>query len=189
MLHPYRVEPLRPALILIGVVLLIALLMPNPAARILTLVLLSGPLAWGALQLTRKGRGVILSEDQIELQSGVLRRSTHIALSQIQCWEMIPDGQLSLAYLKPRKVDNPRDEPRPPRLKIYVTPALAEPESLNTLLPVATGITLAQLQSLVIWRRIRRFILLLFGLLFGVPTLVILSARLIGVLSNALGLR
>lgn len=186
MLHPYRTEPIRPALIMAVVVLAAALLAPNPGLRVLILILLSGPLAWAFLQVARRGRGVLVEADRLGLQAGVLRRSLTIRAEQLQVWDLLSGGQLAVAYLQPRRAE-PGDEPRPPRLRLYITPALADPHGLAAALPSTAAMSVEQLHWLVLWRRIRRLIFVMFGLFAGVPALVILLARIVGVVTGALG--
>ncbi len=177
----YRVEPLRPALILIGVVLVVALIMPSTAARLLTLVFLSGPVVWSGLQLARRGCGVTINDGLIALQACLTRRIRRIPLAQVQAHKITATDQLAVAYLQPRRTE-PGNEARPPRLRLYVTAALADPVALMAALPLAVGITSKQMDEMLLWRRVRRTLLWLGGLFVGIPTFLIILFRVVGAL-------
>ncbi len=178
MRFPYHTEPLRPAAILLAVVGVVALLAPNANWRLLILVWISGPLAWSAMQWLRRGCGVMLHDDVLSLQSGITHRIVIVPLPAIQAYRLTADDRLALAYLQPRRAE-PDEEPRPPRLRLYVSAPLADPGGLVAALPTVNSLTPAQLASILGWRRVRRALWVIFGVLIGVPTLIILGARLI----------
>jgi hypothetical protein len=178
-MFPYRVDPIRPALIMIVVVLILAVIMPSPAARFLTLVFVSGPLVWSGLQWARRNRGVTIGKDTVTLQSCLIRRAIRVPLTQVQAHKLTGTDQLALVWLQPRRAES-GNEPRPPRLRLFVTAAIGNPTDLAAALPEGKGITLAQLDEMMRWRRVRRALFWIGGLFVGVPALIIVVMRLIG---------
>jgi len=177
MLYRYRSDPPRPALILIAVVIVLAMLAPTGLLRGLIAVFLTGPLAWLALQLLRRGRGVSVTAERLQVHANLTRRSLTVPFSQLQAYTTTNGDQLAFAYLQPRRIEA-GDEPRPPRLRVYVTAALIDPEAVRATLPQAHGITPSQLNELLLWRRIRRVLYWLIGLFIVFPLLIIFGLRL-----------
>jgi hypothetical protein len=175
MLYPYRVEPLRPALVLIGVILLLTMLAPD-IWRGLIAIWLSGPLVWLLLQLLRRRVGVTLTTERIEARSSVTRRVRAIPLKQIRSAQILPDQRLAIAYWQPRPNTAGDPDPRPPRQRVYVTAALADAPGLLAALPTATltrrDLTPAQLQFILRVRRVRRLFYSVLIVLIGIPAII-----------------
>ena len=130
MLYHYRVEPLRPAFIMIGVVLVISAIVPEIWRGLIT-IFISGPIVWLLLQLLRRRVGVTLRNEQLEVRSSVTRVVRIIPLKQLRASLILPDQRVVLSYLQPRPNTPGDPDPRPPRQHVYVTAALDDAQALE----------------------------------------------------------
>ncbi len=173
MFFPYRTESLRPALTVIPAVVILVILMPNPVLQVLAALLISGPLAWIALQLARAGRGIHISETEVEFQTTLLRRVHHLDREQIQALLVTPRDGLALAYWQPRKAE-PGEEPRPPKLKLFISDPLVDPDAALDALSRTASLSEAKLRTLLTWRRVRRLLLAVLSLFVLLPALIVI---------------
>ena len=176
-LYSYRVEPLRPALILIGVEAVIALLIPNAAWREFALLWISGPLLYILLQIARRNCGVTVYSDHLAMQSSLSRRVTNVPFDRVLGHWVTPNQRLALAFHQPRPLITGDPDARPPRLRLYVTATLADPAALLKSLPAAEKLTPEQVRKLFRMRRTRRLLYLIFGLAVGFPLLILIVLR------------
>jgi hypothetical protein len=178
MLYPYRVEPFRPALIVIGVEAAIALLVPNAAWRVFLLLWIGGPALWAFLQIARRNAGVTLYPGHVAIQSSVTRRITNVPFERLLGVWVMPDRRLALAFDQPRPTPSGDPDPRPPRLRLYVTAALVEPGALLTALPSDFKLTTERVRQLFRGRWRRRTLYLALAIVIGIPLLMLLIFRL-----------
>lgn len=183
---PYRSDPIRPALIMLVIVGALVLIIPGAGLKLITGAFLTGPAAWAILQRLRKGRGLTVdpAAQTITLQHGLTGHSVSVALSAIQGWRVNDRDQLNLAYFIMRASD-PGEDPRPPRLKLFVSAALDDPMPLAAALPSVQALEVRQLAELVTMRRVRRVLLWSAAILLGIPGLIMFVIRVLG---GALGL-
>ena len=181
-LYCYRVEPLRPALILIGVLLLVTALTPA-GWRGLVAIFLSGPLVWLLLQVLRRRVGVTLRADRIEVRSSVTRGLRRISLTQIRSALLLPDDRLVIAYWQPRPTTPGGSDPRPPRQRIVVTAALDDAPGLLAALPkialTTQDLSADKLRQALQIRRARRLIYAVLIILIGIPAVLTLVLHLL----------
>ncbi|MHB8624928.1 MAG: hypothetical protein ACYDBJ_03685 [Aggregatilineales bacterium] len=176
-LHLYRVEPVRPALILIVVEAAIALLIPNVAWREFVLLWISGPALWAVLQIARRNSGVTVYADRLAVQSSLTRRVTNVPFDYLLGDWVTPNRRLALAFHQPRPMLSGDPDARPPRLRLYVTAPLADSGMLITALPSNHKLTSEQVRKMFRMRRTRRSLYLILALLIGMPLLMLLLFR------------
>ena len=181
MLYRYRVEPLRPAFIMISAVLLMTAIVPD-IWRGLIAIFLSGPIVWLLLQLLRRRVGIMLRNEQLEVRSSVTRLVRIIPLNQVRASLILPDQRVVLSYMQLRPNTPGDPDPRPPRQRVYVTAALDDAPGLVAALPTVFltkgDLTAVQLQRLLRGRRVRRLIYSALIILIGIPAIIGIAVRI-----------
>jgi hypothetical protein len=177
MLYKYRSESITPALVLFAVVGVIVVLLPANV-RVIGALFFSGPVAWSILQLLRRGRGVTVTPGEVRLDSCLTRRTTTVPIDKVQAWRTNGRDQLLLAWHQERDQDDP-DDPRPPRLRLFVTAALDDSPRLAAALPKLQPLPPEQMNMLIgIWR-VRRGLMWIGGLFIGLPLVVFIIIRVL----------
>ena len=161
---------------MIGVLLVTIVVIPNTTVRGLCAAFLSGPLAWSALQLARRGRGVLVEGERCTVQICAPRRNLNFAVSDIQGWSINNRDQLQIAFMQSRKTVA-GDEPRPSQLRYVISAALDDPAALSAALPASCPFSPEQMRTLAGMRRVRRALLWGAGLFVGIPLAVVITWR------------
>lgn len=192
----YRTEPFRTALMISGVLVLLAVFVPVNLFRAVLLALAAGPGAWAVLQWRRRGRGLRFNADNLEIQPSVIGRVRRIPYSAILSYMTTPKSQLVVAYQKPDKAPAPQEAPhaltdiRPethragPRYGLMVTPSICNKDEavavLATHVPQLTEprFTAVDLKTWMRRRRLRNAILIMLAVL-GTPLYFIIIGRVI----------
>jgi hypothetical protein len=196
----YTSEPNRVPLIITGVLILGAVMVPVLLFRVIFLAIAAGPGVWAALQWLRRGYGLQIEDDQLLVGNPLLRRTRQIPLAMIRGFTLTPRKGLAVAYQQEVKQSSPPStigsrpaltDMRPethkrPRYRLIVTSAIHHAEQLATVLteriphdPKADQWFSAE--DLMAWisrRRIRNFILVVLGVL-GTPIYVIVIGRIV----------
>jgi hypothetical protein len=192
----YRTEPYRSALIIAGILVLLAVVVQLPLFRAVLLAMAAGPGAWALLQLRRQGHGVRFNTNCVEIQPSVIGRIRQIPYSAIQGFMTTPKSQLVVAFQNPDKAPAPTEAPhaltdiRPethrsgPRYGLAVTPAVTNPADLTVALAARVPqspqphFTADDLKAWMRRRRLRNAILVMLAVL-GTPLYFILIGRVI----------
>jgi hypothetical protein len=200
----YTSEPNRVPLIVAGVLILCAVIVPVLLFRIIFLAIAAGPGLWAALQWLRRGYGLQIADDQLLVGNPLLRRTRQIPLAMIRGYTLTPRKGLAVAYEQKATQSPPSSTPlstigsrpaltdmRPethkrPRYRLIVTSAINHADQLAAVLAEHIPHDLKADQwfsadDLMAWisrRRIRNFILVVLGVL-GTPIYVIVIGRIV----------
>jgi hypothetical protein len=192
----YRTEPYRSALIIAGVLVLLAAVVQLALFRAVLLAVAAGPGAWALLQWRRQGRGVRLQTDCVEIQPSLVGRVRQIPYSTIQGYLTTSRSQLVVAYQKPDKITastqashaltdiRPESHRAGPHYGLVVTPAVANPTALAAALAAHAPsspqphFTVDDLKAWMRRRRLRNAIIVMLVVL-GTPLYFILIGRVI----------
>lgn len=177
MLYPYRTEPLRPALILIVVEAVIAVIIPIPAWRVFLLLWISGPALWVLLQMARRNIGVTVYPDRIAIQFSLTRQVTDVPFERVLGAWVTPNQRLTLAFQQPRPMAPGDPDPRPPRLRLRVTAPLIDPGAIVAVFPANPSLASEQVGQMFRRRRRRRTLSLMLIIIVGIPVLILLIFR------------
>jgi hypothetical protein len=178
MLYPYRTEPLRPALILIVVEAVIAIIVPIPAWRVFLLLWISGPALWLLLQLARRNIGVTVNADHVALQFSLTRQVTDVPFDRLMGVWVTPNQRLALAFQQPRPTAAGDPDPRPPRVQLRVTAPLVDSSAIVAALPANRSLAPEQVAQMFRRRRRRRTLYLALAIMVGIPVLMLVIFRL-----------
>ncbi|MEP7289966.1 MAG: hypothetical protein ABI947_29825 [Chloroflexota bacterium] len=190
----YLTEPLRDAVLIAIVPLVLALFFNVLIVRLLLLSIAAGPTLWAIMQWQRRGRGVTLADNQLLIQNPLTGRTRCIDYAIVEGIALLPTNKLVVAYVQaaPEKpvgsgslaLTDAHPIDQRPRRSLVVTEEVNQARELEALLG-------AQLQALngnpltltpefvIAWakrRRTRNLILLLLGVL-ATPLYVMIIFR------------
>lgn len=195
---PYRVEPVRPAL-LVAVPLILAGVILPPAARSVLFIGAGGPLLWAVLQVLRRGRGVHLGQTGLIVERALFGPPARIPFSAVRGCAITRSGGLALLWREASGHPTPltvasdapaltaltaTDDPdSPPRQRLMLTAPLADPEALRGAIEDRCGpdtlVPGAAMARLIRRRRLRNVTLLIVTLL-GTPLYTVIVLRILG---------
>lgn len=203
----YHTEPIRNALIMVVLIVIVALLIPNSLLRIVVLALAAGPGAWAILQRLRRRVGVYLTEDRLVIENALNGRASNIPYTMIRGYLLTPADGLVVAYvepLKPEPVKRPiqgvaltaarPESHRRPKQRLVVAPPIDDADNLIRALdqqlqrtpPTAPSVSEQELRQWMRRKQIRDWIVLIIGVL-ATPLYVIIIGRVIASFLNVLG--
>jgi hypothetical protein len=196
----YTSEPNRLPLIIAGVLIVCAVIVPVLLFRIIFLAFAAGPGSWALLQWLRRGYGLRIEDEQLLIDNPLLRRTRNIPFEIIRGFTLTPRKGLAVAYQQETKQSLPPStigsrpaltDIRPethkrPRYRLTVTSAIKHADQLAAILTERishdpNSDQWFSAEDLLVWinrRRIRNFILVVLGVL-GTPIYVIVIGRIV----------
>jgi hypothetical protein len=196
--YHYRTDPIRPALILAGALLLGAILLPSSLVRVILLASAAGALTWAFLQARRRHHTLTLGDAAVTVQHALTGRETQIAYQRLLGGALTDREGVILAYRQaPSAPPAPGTAAQPPLMqarpdptftRLLITPPLDDAEALLVTLtarlphhPEIQRIDPQRLQHLARGRRRRGWGLLILAIL-AIPFYMYLLWRLIPLL-------
>ena len=179
MRFPYHTEPIRPALIIVAVVVIAGVLLPSTLLRVLLFSSAGGVTLWLLFQVVRKNHAITLEADVLIIEDAHRGRQQRIEYAIVQGCALTKQDGLVIAY-RPMQRQAPASSvpslatarPEPTFTRLIVTPAVDNAlillYELNTRLAAPTSLDDVTVLRMASRRRTRRRVIALF-LIMAIP--------------------
>lgn len=126
--YPYQTSPSRrPGLILLGIALGLALVLPGADLKLLAAAFGIAPAFWLIRETRRRQTGLTLASDELILRHPFGWRPLRIPYAHLAGIQSLDHrARLGLVYYMPRPVFDGAADPRPPRIRTALTTPLAD---------------------------------------------------------------
>ena len=179
MRFPYHTEPIRPALIIVAVLVIAGVLLPSTLLRVLLFSSAGGVTLWLLFQVVRKNHAITLEAEALIIEDAHRGRQQRIEYATIQGYALTKQDGLVVAYRPIQRQATVSSvpslstaRPEPTFTRLIVTPAVDNAlillHELTTRLAAPTGLDDVTVLRMASRRRTRRRVIALF-LILAIP--------------------